>query len=95
MISPEQRRQNANENQWLHDELAVKENPSEYLSIVRDQCRFVVRGEVPPCAVCGFQYDQVNTATQTSGWMNVFRCFKCGLWLCKICAKPHFEVRPN
>jgi len=65
----------------FHEPPKNREECDKILTIVSIQVREVLRGDDITC-ICGRSMDSLHS----------WRCFHCGLWLCKMCATQHFGI---
>jgi hypothetical protein len=80
----DERRENQEQRSWMHARTCTAEQRLELLATIAEQCRDAAVGAAPGCAIC----------LGAIGWMQLYRCFECGLWLCPACARKHFpDVR--
>ena len=67
---------------WLHDRVKTKARIGEARAILKGQVTDVLRGNTPTCACC--------QASPDRGFLGLYRCYQCDLWLCRACTKAHF-----
>ncbi len=77
------RREIAQLNSWMHNREEAIVRRLELLGILGEQWKEAKKpGQGMWCACC-----------RLSGhWSKFYRCHECDLWLCPMCARPHFAT---